>query len=116
MYIFLVWLHSITRWIVLLGGVAALSSVYSGLLSKRAYSGIDRGTGIFFTAAFGFQVIVGLILYFISPWGLQALFALRYGGGQPRTADLLRDLPHHHDARGARGGAAWLLEGQTRRE
>ena len=80
MYIFLVWLHSITRWIVLLGGVAALSSVYSGLLSKRAYSGIDRGTGIFFTAAFGFQVIVGLILYFISPWGLQALFALDTAG------------------------------------
>ena len=76
MYTFLLWLHSVTRWIVLLGGVAALGTAYSGLFSKRAYSGIDKTTGIFFTAAFGFQVILGLILYFISPWGLRALFAL----------------------------------------
>ena len=76
MYTFLLWLHSVTRWVVLLGGVAALGTAYSGLFSKRAYSGIDKTTGVFFTAAFGLQVILGLILYFIGPWGLRSLFAL----------------------------------------
>ncbi len=80
MYTLLLWLHSVTRWIVLLGGVAALGTAYSGLFSKRNYSGVDKATGVFFTAVFGLQVVLGLILYFISPWGLQALFALDTAG------------------------------------
>ena len=80
MYTFLLWLHSATRWIVLLGGVAALGTAYSGLFSKRAYSGVDKATGVFFTAAFGLQVVVGLVLYFFGPLGLQALFSLDTAG------------------------------------
>ena len=80
MYTLLLWLHSVTRWIVLLGGVAALGTAYSGLFSQRAYGGVDKATGVFFTAVFGLQVVLGLILYFISPWGLQALFALDTAG------------------------------------
>ena len=80
MYTFLLWLHNVTRWVVLLGGVAALSTAYSGLFSKRAYSGVDKATGVFFTASFAVQVIVGLILYFIGPWGVRSLSALDSAG------------------------------------
>ena len=80
MYTFLVWLHSIMRWVVLIAGVGALGTAYTGLFSKRPFSGIDRATGVFFTLAFTFQVVLGLVLYFISPWGVRALTALGAAG------------------------------------
>lgn len=73
MYVFLLWLHSVTRWLVVIGGLAAIITAIWGLVAKREWDGIDKSTGVFFTSVFGIQVIVGLILYFISPWGVRGL-------------------------------------------
>jgi hypothetical protein len=61
-------LHNIVRWIVLITAILALVRAYMGWLQGREWSGRDRQTGVFFTSALDIQLLLGLILFFISPW------------------------------------------------
>lgn len=68
MYPVVLAIHNILRWVVLLLGVWALFLSYRGWLGKLPWSGSDRKTGVFFSAAIDTQVLLGLILYvFLSP-------------------------------------------------
>ena len=67
MYVILKGIHNITRWLVLLAGLWAIISSFSGLIGKRTWSSADRTAGLAFSALFGIQLILGLILYGISP-------------------------------------------------
>ncbi len=67
MYVFLLWLHSATRWLVVISGLVALVVAIWGLVSKRNWDSIDKTVGVTFTSIFGIQVVLGLILYFVSP-------------------------------------------------
>ena len=93
MYVFLLWLHSVTRWLVVMGGLAAIVVAIWGLSSKRQWSGVDRGVGVFFTSIFGLQVVVGLILYFIGPWGIRA-FGLIGSESDARVQAIFFSLYH----------------------
>lgn len=66
-YVFLLGLHNISRWLVLLAGLAALATALWGMFAKREFSPVDRATGVAFTSLFGLQVVLGLLLYFVSP-------------------------------------------------
>ncbi len=59
--------HNILRWLVLAFGVAALIASYSGLFSKRSWQSADKIMGLAFNIFFGLQLILGLVLYGISP-------------------------------------------------
>ncbi len=60
-------IHNITRWVVLAFGVLALITSYSGLFSKRSWQVFDKVIGLLFNISFGTQLIIGLIIYGISP-------------------------------------------------
>lgn len=67
MYEVLKGLHNILRWVVLAGGAYALALALKGLFTGAIWQKRDRVAGVIFTAALGAQLLVGLVLYVISP-------------------------------------------------
>ncbi len=60
-------LHNIVRWLVLVTAVLALVRVYLGWFQSREWTGGDRRASLYFTSALDTQLLLGLILFFISP-------------------------------------------------
>ena len=60
-------IHNIVRWLVLLAGLWAVIRAWSGLLVRREWRKADRLAGLLFGGALDLQLLLGMILYFISP-------------------------------------------------
>ena len=68
MYPFILAVHNIMRWVIVVLAIVALVRAYRGWLGKRAWSQSDRKSGMFFSVALDIQFLLGLILYFgLSP-------------------------------------------------
>ncbi len=68
MYTFLLSLHSILRWLVLLAAVAAIVLAFSGWFGRKEWTKRDNAVGAAFTGLLDLQILVGMILYgFVSP-------------------------------------------------
>lgn len=68
MYTFILAVHNILRWIVLILAVLALVRAYSGWFGRREWTEADRKVGTFFGVSLDVQLLLGLILYFaLSP-------------------------------------------------
>lgn len=67
---FLVLLHSILRWIILILLVAAIVKSYSGMRSGRTFSEGDRKLSLFLMITAHTTLLVGLVLWFFGQFGL----------------------------------------------
>ena len=68
MYNFILTLHNITRWIVLIAGLVATITALFGWLRKKEWTATDNKMGLIYTISFDIQLILGLILYlWLSP-------------------------------------------------
>lgn len=67
MYVGLLQLHNVTRWLVLVAAVYAIVVSLRGLFSKKAWTKGDQRAGLIYSSLLGVQLILGLWLYFISP-------------------------------------------------
>lgn len=74
MYSVVLYLHSYVRWVVVFAALAAVGLAVSGLLSRRGWGSRDEQVGRLFTSSLDAQVLLGLILYVVSPL-TQALFS-----------------------------------------
>ncbi|HWQ83587.1 MAG TPA: hypothetical protein VN363_03420 [Anaerolineales bacterium] len=73
MYVTVLAIHNIVRWVIVILGVLAVLRAFIGWLGKQAWIPADRKIGSFIAMALDIQVLLGLILYiFFSPFGLQA--------------------------------------------
>jgi hypothetical protein len=63
----LIQIHSFLRWIVLLLLLAAIFKSLNGMMSKRAYAPSDNKISLFLLISTHTQLLVGIVLYFISP-------------------------------------------------
>ncbi len=59
--------HNLMRWVILVAGVAALVAAVRGLPGTRPYA-TARRIGVAFTAALHLQLLLGLALFFTSPF------------------------------------------------
>ena len=59
--------HSLLRWLVILSLAWALLRMWSGYLSKAEWTAQDRKSGVIFTSILNLQLLIGIVLYFISP-------------------------------------------------
>jgi hypothetical protein len=66
-YAFLRDTHSLLRWIVIIACVWALVRVWSGFLGRSEWTRKDQTAGLLFTTVLNLQLILGVILYAISP-------------------------------------------------
>ncbi len=64
---FLTGLHNLTRWLVVLAGLLALFTMLSGL-SGRKFGPGDRRAGLIYTIVLDVQLLLGLLLFFVSPY------------------------------------------------
>ncbi len=67
MYEILLLLHSWLRWLVLGAGLYAIYNNYSGWQAQRKFTESDKRINTIFIASLHTQLVLGLILYFISP-------------------------------------------------
>jgi len=68
MYTFILAVHNIMRWIVVVLALIALVRAYWGWFGKREWSLTDRKVGMYFSISMDVQLLLGLILYFgLSP-------------------------------------------------
>jgi hypothetical protein len=72
-------LHNIVRWVVLVIAILALVRAYRGWFQAREWMEGDRKTSIYFTIALDTQFLLGLILFFTSPW-TRALLTGNFSG------------------------------------
>jgi hypothetical protein len=73
MYSTVLMLHNILRWGVLLGGLYAITKSILGLIHKRDFTAAENRSQVIFVMFCHTQLLVGLILYFISPVVNEAL-------------------------------------------
>ncbi|GAB2533668.1 hypothetical protein [Rufibacter soli] len=70
MYTGLQHLHSFMGYLVLLGLLISLGAALVGLSGNRTFTDKDRKLSLFGLIATHLQVVVGIILYFVSPLGI----------------------------------------------
>ncbi|CAM3650925.1 hypothetical protein DESA109040_18785 [Deinococcus saxicola] len=63
LYVILLTLHNINRWLVLLTGVWTLFRGFSGLRSGRAFVAADRRPVVAFVGTVSLQLVLGLLLF-----------------------------------------------------
>jgi hypothetical protein len=66
-YSFILFIHNLFRWLVLIAAAWSLFRAWSGWLGKRAWANADRLAGLFFSIAIDVQLALGLVLLFVSP-------------------------------------------------
>lgn len=65
MYSFILTLHNIFRWLVLIFGVLAVLRAFYGWFGKKEWAQIDDRLGLGFTSTMDIQLLLGLLLYFV---------------------------------------------------
>ena len=74
MHGFVLGLHNVLRWLVLLAGVVALLRYYRGLATGAAWTRADAVSLTAYAQTQSLQLLLGLVLYFfLSPVGMRAL-------------------------------------------
>jgi uncharacterized membrane protein YozB (DUF420 family) len=90
----LVIIHSLLRWAILLAGVWAVFRAWKGVSGKTPFTAADAKAGLFFMIFFDLQLLVGLILYFVtSDFGLHSFQA---NGGAVMKDSYLRFYAVEH--------------------
>jgi small-conductance mechanosensitive channel len=79
MYATLLLLHSWTRWILLLVILLVIIRALNGWLNGKAYTKADAQAGVFYAMLMRLQFVLGLVLYFVSPFGFPAIQRLGMG-------------------------------------
>ncbi|MGD1892010.1 MAG: cytochrome b [Cyclobacteriaceae bacterium] len=67
MYIGLIHLHSALRYVVVLLLIVAVLKAFAGWFGNKSYTEGDRKLALFTMISVHLQLVIGLILYFISP-------------------------------------------------
>ena len=66
----LILLHSITRYLVLIGLLGVIIQSLVGLLQNKQYGKLENKAGLYLFIFTHIQLLLGIILYFISPVGI----------------------------------------------
>ncbi|MEJ2287574.1 MAG: hypothetical protein P8Y02_02830 [Deinococcales bacterium] len=65
MYIFLLDLHDLLRWVIIIVGVIAVAMALRGAFARAGWSGQQNALGRVFTISVDLQLLIGLLLYFV---------------------------------------------------
>ncbi len=68
MYVFLLALHNLVRWLILLAALFAIIQALIGWLGRKDWTRLDNIAGLAYVGLMDLNVLLGLILYlFLSP-------------------------------------------------
>lgn len=74
---FVLMIHSLVRWLIILVGVVALVKFAIGLAQKSAFGKMDRGLSSGFSGLMDLQVLLGLLYFLITGFGSVGFPAFR---------------------------------------
>lgn len=89
----LVTIHSLLRWAIVLTGIWAIIRAIKGVSGNSAYTSADKKAGLFFMISLDIQLLVGIVLYFISP---RAMGAFQANGSAVMKDSILRYFAVEH--------------------
>ena len=87
-------LHSFLRYLVLLAALWAIIQMASGLNGKKTFSAADKRPGLFFLIIVDLQLLVGLFLYFVGPWGFKNIQNQGFGEVMKNSTSRFFALEH----------------------
>jgi hypothetical protein len=70
---FVLQLHAIWRWVLLVAAIVVVIKALVGWLGKRPFTKLDGQLGMAFVTIVDIQVFLGLIIWLFGPMGLQTL-------------------------------------------
>lgn len=73
MYLTLLFLHNLLRWIILILLIIVIVKAYRGWRSRKIYSKSDKKLALFLMTAAHIQFLIGLYQWIAGPWGLQLI-------------------------------------------
>ncbi|OYX85938.1 MAG: hypothetical protein B7Y83_03195 [Flavobacteriales bacterium 32-34-25] len=94
MYVFIQKFHSGWAYLALLLLVIAVVNAFIGLASKKEFTAKDRKIAIFGLIGTHTQLLIGLILYFVSDKAFSAINSLGMGGVMKNAALRLTVVEH----------------------
>ena len=65
MYPFVLAVHNIVRWVVVIAGLLAIGRAFIGWFGKKEWNKQDRLLGLIFTSSVDIQLLLGILLYFV---------------------------------------------------
>jgi len=65
MYNFILILHNLMRWLILIFGLLAVIRGFYGWFGKKEWAQLDDRVGLGFTISMDIQLLLGLLLYFV---------------------------------------------------
>ena len=93
MYDTLLPIHNLLRWALLLAGLYAITKAALGVMNKRDFTKTDNISQAIFVGFCHAQLLVGLILYFISP-KVTAALANGMGAAMKNSGDRFMAVEH----------------------
>lgn len=84
--------HNALRWLVLVAGLLTIWQAVQGLKGDRPYAGARR-TGVLFMASLHLQLIIGLVLFVVSPLVKQAMGDMAATMKDPGTRFFIAEHP-----------------------
>jgi hypothetical protein len=63
MHTFLLTLHNVTRWLVIIFALIAIVRAFSGWFTKKDWTGGDNRSGLIYTIVLDIQLLLGIILF-----------------------------------------------------
>lgn len=93
LYNFLLHLHSIGRWIVL---VLLIIAIFNSMVAgKRPFIRTDARTGLILTIFADLMLLVGLVLWFVGPWGYTLIQQKGMGGVMSNPVERFFVMEHN---------------------
>lgn len=93
LYNVLLHLHSVGRWIVLILLIIAIFN--SMVAGKRPYIRTDARTGLILTIFADLMLLIGLVLWFVGPWGYTLIQSKGMGGVMSNPVERFFVMEHN---------------------
>lgn len=87
-------LHSILRWLVLIVALWAIIKMAAGMNGNKVFTASDKRPGLFYLIIIDLQLLVGLYLYFVGPWGYKNIQNQGFGQVMKSSYDRFFALEH----------------------
>ena len=71
MYVWITYMHSILRWVILLFLMIAIVKSVQGMLTHKSFAVSDKRAGLFLLIATHTTILIGIYQWIVGPWGLK---------------------------------------------
>lgn len=87
-------LHNFMRWAVLILGLWTIFQSLGGMSGGKVFTAKNKRIALFFMISCDIQLLLGLLLYFMGPWGIKNIQNMGMGEVMKNTAGRFFAIEH----------------------